>query len=112
MHQTGLNSHPKDVKSGFFGWAAMKAERILGISTFVEGFCVPFRAFLSYGGYRVSALRGLFVVFIACVLGMSLAQAQSGGSQSQGSAATQGQAPAKNQSPEDIPDTPSVVQPP
>jgi len=115
MHQTGLNSHPKGVKSGFFGWAAMKEERIQGISRCVEGLLAPFRGLLCHGEawQRLSAVRGLVVFSVACVLGMSLAQAQPGGqSQGQPPAANQGQSPSKNPPAEDIPDTPSVVQPP
>jgi len=73
------------------------------------------------GLYSFAASR-LKLVAMACIIGMSVAQAQSGAgqSQSQEPAKNQGQAPATNQSQapgndqssQEIPDTPSVVQPP
>lgn len=68
------------------------------------------------GLYSFAASR-LGVVAIACVLGISVAQAQSGGTQGQSGTAqrqppSQTQSPANSQSSQDIPDAPSVVQPP
>ncbi|HTT22618.1 MAG TPA: VWA domain-containing protein [Candidatus Sulfotelmatobacter sp.] len=67
---------------------------------------------LRYGLRSCGVLHGLLVT--ACLLGISSAYAQSGGTQSQAQApgATQNQAPAKSQPADDIPDAPSTVQPP
>jgi VWFA-related protein len=64
---------------------------------------------LRRGAYSFAALR-LLAVTIAFVVGMSVAQTQSGGTQ--GQTQNQTQSPANSHSSQDIPDTPSAVQPP
>lgn len=100
----------------------MKAQRIQGFSASMEGGLSPFRSIPSIGPcssprtglWPVNAAKGLTILLIACGLGISAAKAQSAAPQNpaQAPAATQSPAPAKNQPSDDIPDAPSVVQPP
>src|SRR5216684_2551921 len=81
-------------------------------------FLSPLRGLTPFGADTQGLRRGLYsfaasrlgAVAIACVLGISVAQAQSGGTQSQPS--NQTQSPPNSQSSQDIPDAPSTVQPP
>ncbi len=89
-------------------------------------FLSPLRGLTPFGADTHGLRRGLYsfavprlgVVAIACVIvvGMSAAQAQSGGSQQSGTAQSQTpnqpQSPSTSPSSQDIPDTPSTVQPP
>ena len=87
-------------------------------------FLSPFRGSSTVGphthglrsGLHSFAASRLGLVAIACVIvaGMSAAQAQSGGSQgqAQGQTPNQTQTPPNSQSSQEIPDTPSAVQPP
>ena len=70
---------------------------------------------LRRGLYSFAASRlGLVAIAWVIVVGMSAAQAQSGGAQgqAQGQTPNQPQNPANSQSSQDIPDAPSAVQPP
>ena len=99
----------------------MKAERIQGFSASMEGGLSPFGGIPNIwpgssprtGLWPVAAAKGLTILLLACGLGISPAKAQSAPQNpAQAPAATQNPASPKNQSSDDIPDAPSVVQPP
>lgn len=73
----------------------------------------PFGKLRAGCGIHSSAARRLGCAIVACLFGISIAWAQDPGTQNQAQApANQNQAPAKDQPVDDIPDTPSAVQPP
>jgi len=99
----------------------MKAQRIQGFAASVAGVLSPFRSFAVDGApspccglHHVPTARRLAILCIACVLGISPAEAQSGAPQTpaQAPASSQNPTPSKNQPSDDIPDAPSAVQPP
>ncbi|HKV77251.1 MAG TPA: VWA domain-containing protein [Candidatus Sulfotelmatobacter sp.] len=95
----------------FRGWTALFLSPLRGLAPIgadTHG--------LRRGRYSFAASR-LGVVVIACVLGISVARAQSGGTQGQSGTAqsqtpNQTQTSPSSQSSQDIPDAPSAVQPP
>jgi VWFA-related protein len=94
----------------FRGWNPRLLSRLRG-SAPVESHTHGLRR----GLYSFAASRlGLVAIAWVIVVGMSAAQAQSGGAQgqAQGQTPNQPQNPAKSQSSQDIPDAPSAVQPP
>lgn len=127
MHQTGLNWHPKCVKVEFYV-GGVKVDRIQGLKRWIAESHSPIRHLgwevinvhkLCFFGQLTAGCLSSFLLrlaapAIAITLTVSLAQGQSGNGQSQGQTppANQKQAPTKNPSPDDIPDAPSVVQPP
>ena len=106
----------------FSRWAAMRVDRIQRFGELCTRwnahFLSPLWGSVPLGLHTHGWRRGLYsfaasrlgVVAIACVIGMSVAQAQSGGTQSQ--TQNQTQSPANPQSSQEIPDAPSAVQPP
>src|SRR6476646_6175726 len=88
----------------FTGWNAHFLSPLWGSASLA-----PHTHGLGRGPYSFAASQ-LGVMAIACLIGMSVAQAQSGGTQSQ--TQNQTQSPANPQSSQEIPDAPSAVQPP
>src|SRR5579859_3251052 len=91
MHQMGLDWHPTEGENGFF----------LGVFRMTE----PMIAVKALFGRSDMLWGRLFALALGLAMAVPALQAQSGSQNQQ-------QPPAKPQSTEDIPDTPSTVQPP
>jgi VWFA-related protein len=94
----------------FRGWGAQSLSPLRGLTPFGVDTHGWHRGLYSFAASRL----GLGAIACVIVVGISAAQAQSGGAQgqTQGQTSNQTQSPANSQGSQDIPDTPSAVQPP